>query len=241
MSDVRTTPLGHNVHVFPSQEALVDGLLNRFVHVAGGLTPGSRFVLAGGSTPYPVYERVASRGRSVRWNEHWFLTSDERCVPPDDPESNFGRISRTFLKPLGVKDDRVVRFLGEKPPQRAAEIMHRELIDLAQRVPLFDLVFLGLGEDGHTASLFPAESWPDFGAHYAAATTHPDGSSRLTMTPLALRSAARTWFVVSGAGKRDAVRRALSAAETSTLLPATMVGGNETDWFLDQDAASGLV
>ena len=240
MSEVLTTPLGHNVHVFPSQEALVDGLLNRFVQVAGGLTAGSRIVLAGGSTPYPVYERVASRGRSVRWNEHWFLTSDERCVPPHHPESNFGRISQSFLKPLGVKDDRVVRFLGEKPPQRAAEIMHRELIDLAQRVPLFDLVFLGLGEDGHTASLFPAETWPDFGVHLAAATRHPDGSNRLTLTPLALRAATRTWFVVSGAGKSDAVRRTLSAAEMSPLLPATMVSGKETDWFLDTDAASGL-
>ena len=241
MSEGRTTPLGHNVHVFPSAEALLDGVADRFAHVAGELAPGSRIVLAGGSTPFPVYERVVARGRGVSWNAHWFLTSDERCVPPDHPDSNFGRISRTFLKPLGIKDNRVVRFHGEKSPERAEEVMHRELIDLAQRVPLFDLVLLGLGEDGHTASLFPADSWPDFGAHYAAVTTHPDGSSRLTLTPLALRSAARTWFVVSGAGKSGAARRALHAAEASTLLPATMVSGTETDWFLDQDAASGLV
>ena len=240
MSDVHTTPLGHTVHVFPSAEALFDAVVNRFVHLMRELPPGGRIALAGGTTPLPVYERVVSRGREVSWNQHWFLTTDERCVPPDHRDSNFHRINEALLKPLGIKPDRVVRFLGEKDPERAALVMHRELIDFAQRVPLFDIVTLGLGEDGHTASLFPAESWPDFGVHYAAATRHPDGSNRLTLTPLALRRAERTIFLASGAGKRDAVRRALQASEASTLMPATLVGGKEVLWFLDQDAASSL-
>jgi 6-phosphogluconolactonase len=99
---------------------------------------------------------------------------------------------------------------------------------------------LGLGEDGHTASLFPGETWPDFGVHYAAATVHPDGSNRLTLTPLALQNAARTWFLVSGAGKKTAVERTVNATQSSTTLPATMVTGKETEWFLDREAASGL-
>ena len=241
MSDLKTSALGHEIHVYPSAEALFDAAVDRFIHVVRELPAGSRIVLAGGSTPLPVYERVVSRGQEVSWNRHWFLTTDERSVPPDHRDSNFRRINETLLKPLGIKADRVVRFLGEKDPERAAEVMHRELIDLSQRVPLFDIVTLGLGDDGHTASLFPADSWPDFGVHYAAATRHPDGSNRLTLTPLALRSTVRTIFLVSGAGKRDAVRRALQAAEPSTLIPATLVSGRETNWFLDQDAASGLV
>ena len=240
MSDVRTMPTGQRVSVFPTPGAWVEGVADRFMRTVGDLHPGGRIVLAGGLTPIPIYERIAARGRGLSWNAHWYLTSDERCVPPDDPESNFGRISRTFLKPLGIKDDRVVRFHGEKAAERAAEVMHRELVDLIQRVPLFDLVLLGLGEDGHTASLFPAETWPDFGVHYAAQVRHPDGSNRLTLTPLALCSAERTWFLASGAAKKDAVRSSLQTDGASSLVPATLVTGKETDWFLDQEAASGL-
>jgi len=241
MSEVRTTPLGHRVSVLASPEELFERVADRMLNTIRELPPGARIVLAGGSTPFPVYERVVAQGRGLSWNAHWFLTSDERCVPPDHPESNFGRLSRSFLKPLGIKDDHVLRFQGEKPPERAAEIMHRDLIDLAQRVPLFDLVILGLGEDGHTASLFPAESEADFGVHYAAATRHPDGSNRLTLTPLALRSAERTWFLVSGSSKKGAVERTLQAEQPSSLVPATLVTGKETDWFLDKGAASGLL
>jgi 6-phosphogluconolactonase len=240
MSDVRTMPTGQRVSVFPTPGAWTEGVADRFMETVSALPKGSRVVLAGGSTPFTVYERVVAKGRGRPWNDHWYLTSDERCVPPDHPDSNFGRMSRMFLKPLGISDDHVVRFHGEKPPERAAEVMHRELLDLGQRVPLFDLALLGLGEDGHTASLFPAETWPDFGVHYAAAVRHPDGSNRLTLTPLALRAAERTWFLVSGAAKKNAVLRSLQADGASSLVPATLVTGKETDWFLDQEAASGL-
>ncbi|HET9233691.1 MAG TPA: 6-phosphogluconolactonase, partial [Candidatus Eisenbacteria bacterium] len=234
----RTSALGQPILVFNHRDSLLDEMAGRFIEVMQSLPSGARIVLAGGSTPLPVYERIASR--RIDWNRFWFLISDERCVPPDHPDSNFGRISSVLLNPLGIQNDRVVRFLGEKPAERAAEIMHRELIDMGQRVPLFDLVLLGLGGDGHTASLFPAPAWPDFGAHLAAATRHPDGSDRLTMTPLALRSSARTFFLVSGPEKKDAVARTLSAASPSSEYPATMVAGLDTRWFLDADAALSL-
>ena len=236
----RRSGLGHPVLVFNDRDSLWRELAGLFIAVVQSLPSGARVVLAGGSSPLPLYERIASHGRGIDWNRFWFFTSDERCVPPDHPDSNFGRISGAFLNPLGVNKDRIVRFLGEKPAERAAEVMHRELIDMGQRIPLFDLVLLGLGADGHTASLFPAPSSPDFGAHLAAATRHPDGSDRVTLTPLALRSSARTLFLVSGPDKKEAVARTLSAASPSFEYPATMVAGSDTRWFLDREAALQL-
>lgn len=225
------------VTVFPNGSDWVLGAAGCLMEVITSLPVGSRIVLAGGSTPLPIYERIASQRGGIDWNGFWFFTSDERCVPPDHPDSNFGRISSVFFHPLGVKQERIVRFLGEKPAERAAEVMHRELIDMGQRVPLFDLVLLGLGADGHTASLFPAPTPPDFGMHLAAATRHPDGSERITLTPLALRSSARTVFLVSGPEKKEAVARTLSAGSPSFDFPATMVAGSDTHWLLDADAA----
>ena len=233
----RTSALGYPISVFNNRDSLLDDVAGLLIELIQSLPSGARLVLAGGSTPLPLYERIAARAGRGRWNDFWFFTSDERCVPPDHPDSNFGHIANVLLNPLGVKKDRIVRFLGEKPAERAAEVMHRELIDMGQRVPLFDLVLLGLGEDGHTASLFPAPTSPDFGVQLAAATRHPDGSNRITLTPLALRSSARTIFLVSGPEKKDAVARTLSAASPSFEFPATMVAGSETRWFLDADAA----
>ena len=237
----RSTPSGYVVVEFYHLDILLDNIATSMIEIMRGLPGGARIVLAGGSTPVPVYERIASRGRgNLDWNRFWFFTSDERVVPPDHPDSNFGNISKVLWRPLGVKKERIVRFLGEKPAPRAAEVMHRELIDMGQRVPLFDLVLLGLGADEHTASLFPAPAWPDFGMHLAAATRHPDGSDRVTLAPRALRSSARTWFLVTGSEKKDAVARTLSTTTPSSEHPATMVAGPDAQWLLDSDAALAL-
>jgi 6-phosphogluconolactonase len=219
----------------------VEGAAERMAGLLATMTWPARWVLSGGKTPIPVYVRMASMPR-VPWGNLRFTFGDERCVPPEHPDSNYGAARTALLDPLGVPSERVLRIRGEDPPERGAEKTHRMLVEWNERVPLFDLVLLGLGEDGHVASLFPAESWPDFGSRLAAWTRHPSGGDRITLTPEALRSTRITLFLVSGAGKAKAVRDALGAEEPTPRVPARMVSGAEGRvlWCLDRAAASLL-
>jgi 6-phosphogluconolactonase len=171
-----------------------------------------------------------------------FTFGDERMVPPDHPDSNYGMARRTLFEPAGVRDDQVLRIRGEAGAERAVDLMNRALVVWAQRSPLFDLVLLGLGEDGHVASLFPAEAWPPFGTRWTVATRHPGGEPRVSLTPDALQSAAVTVFLVTGVAKAEAVARTLTAETASDRTPARRVvaPGGRALWFLDEAAASRL-
>lgn len=235
-------PAGHRLRIFPDASGLMEGATAMVVEALNTLSPRPRLVLAGGNTPAPLYTHLASpsnRGK-VDWRQVWFTFGDERSVPPGDPESNFGMIQKTLLDPVGART--VIRLRGEDPADSAAEKAHKALVPWAERTPLFDLVLLGVGDDGHVASLFPAESWPDFGMRYAAATVNPQGQPRITLTPLALRSTRQTLFLVSGEGKAEAVREALTAPSASPRQPSRMVVDDEgvAVWCLDEAAASQL-
>ncbi len=233
----------HEIRIYDEQEPL---MREAAAFVVGELSrkEGARIALTGGRTPKPFYELLARAPYrdQVDWERIRFAFIDERCVPPEDERSNFRMTKWALFAPLSVGDDRVLRLHGEDPPERGAEHAHQALTVWAQRVPLFDLVFFGLGPDGHVASLFPADSWPDFGTRLAAATEDPKGLARITLTPGALKSTRKTMFLVEGEQKAEAVRDTLTATEPSTRHPATKVVAPSTPvvWFLDKAAASLL-
>jgi 6-phosphogluconolactonase len=246
-------PAGCAVRVFADRRLLVQAaadLVVREMSTGSGLR---RLVLPGGTTPVALYRELASRPRERGLDPRRILItfSDERTVPPDDTESNFGMIRRELLAPLEVPTEHVLRIRGEDPPERAAEKLDRELRIWSQRVPLFDLVVLGMGADGHVASLFPGTGGgedvfpggaPGDSPGRAAVTRHPSGRPRVTLTPTALRSTPRTVFLVVGKKKAVAVRDALSAASATPRTPSRLVAsaGGKTRWFLDEEAASLL-
>jgi 6-phosphogluconolactonase len=205
-------------------------------------TAGPRFAvcLAGGSTPRRVYELLASAERdSFPWDRaHWFF-GDERFVPHDHPDSNY-RMAREALfdaAPVPAANVHPIPTAG-RPAQEAQryESELRELYGAAtldpQR-PLFDVVLLGLGEDGHTASLFPGSKALQERERWVVDVLSPKSEPRITLTYPALESTRAVAFLVAGAHKRDILARVRAGED----LPAARLRGHAPHWFIDRAAA----
>jgi 6-phosphogluconolactonase len=205
--------------------------------------------LAGGATPRDTYARLAQAPLSTEmpWDRTFVFFGDERGVPPDHPDSNYGMARTSLLAQVAIPADRVFRIPGEgADPEAVAADYARTLSQVlgARRgeVPRLDLVLLGLGIDGHTASLFPGspvlkETFRTVAAVHAAAASIPQ---RFTLTYPILNAAACVIYLASGAEKAKIVKAALG--ERTTGLPAAMVrpADGRLLWILDRAAASLL-
>jgi 6-phosphogluconolactonase len=181
--------------------------------------------LAGGSTPRRLYERLAQS--DYAWAETEVFFGDERCVPPDHPASNY-RMAREAL--LSKVPARVHRMRGEECDATAYEEELSEVFGAG--LPEFDLMLLGLGEDGHTASLFPGDPALDASAERVVRVQRPD-YARLTLTLPVLSAARVALFLVSGASKRQALRRLLAHDD----IPAAHVAAKQVVIIADEAAA----
>ena len=212
-----------------------------------------RFLIAlsGGTTPETLYRALTSPAFADRfdWSRTNFFFSDERCVPPDDPRSNYALAKKILFIPLKIMPSQVYRMAGEARDPQAAAFEYEQQLRLATKTsssaqPSLDLVLLGLGEDGHTASLFPGASALRHGQNSIAVTQSPkDPPNRLTMTLAAINRASVILFLVTGAGKAGVVRAILDPrTEAERQLPAALVSPEEGRliWFLDQAAAAEL-
>lgn len=197
--------------------------------------------LAGGTTPRALYELLAGEYRPlVDWTHTEVFFGDERGVPPDDAASNYAMARDALLARVPV--GRVHRIAGERPPADAARAYDAELRAAFpdDGAPTFDVALLGLGADGHTASLFPGGAALDERTAWAVAVPPPESAAphveRVSLTLPALNRARAVYLLASGAEKRPVVRRVLAGAAPD--LPAARVRGVErTVWLLDRDAA----
>jgi 6-phosphogluconolactonase len=184
---------------------------------------GGHIVLAGGSTPRAAYEHAASAGTSWSRATAWF--GDERCVPPDDERSNYAMAKAALLDPLGDAGPAVKRIRGELGPTEAATAYEEEL--RAAGPPRFDLLLLGLGPDGHTASLFPDQETLSERSRLVVGVEVPGLKpivSRVTMTFPTLASARRIVFLVTGEEKANAVAAAFGPdAKPDPHVPASIL------------------
>ena len=212
-----------------------------------------RFIIAlsGGSTPKTLYQVLATPEWKTRldWARIFLLFGDERCVPPDHPESNFKMAQTALFQPLNIHPDHICRIKGEYEDPTAAAQEYEEAIrrltkSPSSKVPIIDFVLLGLGDDGHTASLFPGTAALQEQNKIVTVGHAPTGiRARLTLTLGVLNHAAVVLFLVTGSGKAEIVRRVIeSDSEADRSLPAARIApeSGRLVWMLDQAAAQQL-
>ncbi len=204
-------PINSTVEVLPDESHLAEAAADRFIGIVEATLRYRQVadvVLAGGSTPRAMNALLASSPRrgSVSWNRVRFFFGDERTVPPDDPESNYRMNRETLFEPLGILPEHIFRMHGEDDPHAAAaayaEVLTREL----GARPRFDLLFLGMGPDGHTASIFPGTlAHIDDTKLVVANRVEKLSTWRITLTPHVINDATH---VVITAGRQQQGRRA---------------------------------
>jgi 6-phosphogluconolactonase len=240
-----------DVRVFKDHEALSLAAAEIFITAATqAIQTRGRFLVAlsGGGTPAGSYRLLAkdSYRQQVEWPQTFVFWGDERCVPPDDPGSNYHQAMDLFLSQVPIPDDNILRVKGELEPAEASEEYARTLKRFAapgQDWPRFDLVLLGMGSDGHTASLFPDSQVEASSPTLAVTANYEDRpSQRVTLTPMVINSARNILFLVAGANKASTLKNVLSGDYQPELLPAQRIQPTDgkTVWLLDEASGSEL-
>lgn len=201
-------------------------------------------VLSGGNTPRALYRLLASKYRDqVPWSQVHVFWGDERFVPPDDPASNYRMARESLLDrvPLPALNIHPMPTQPSSPDTAARDYERTLRAEVGGQIPLFDLVLLGLGEDGHTASLFPRSPALNETTRWVVAVTAPvEPYTRLTLTLPVIASAARIFVLVSGAGKATALEHVLSPAADPDTYPAARLRtvGRKVTWWVDRNASA---
>jgi 6-phosphogluconolactonase len=231
------------IQVFPDLPTLVataaDLVSDRILQAVA--TKGRcSIALAGGSTPKPLYETLA--GRDLPWDKLWIFWGDERYVSPDHPDSNQRMARLAWLNQVPIPADQIFPLETEDPEPAAAALLHEAKLrsvfqSASPAIPLFDIILLGLGDDGHTASLFPHT--PALNVDNRLITVgEKSGQPRLTFTYPLINQAACVLFLVAGASKQPALRQILIDQGDPAEYPARGVDPQgDLYWFLD--AAAG--
>lgn len=241
--------------VFAEQDALSHAAAQYFVQgIQAAVTARgiARIAISGGGSPKPVFALLADPHQPYReavpWDRLWVFWVDERCVPPDDPDSNYGAARDLLLDKVPLHPDHVTRIEGELDPEEAAAryesaIRGHYRLEGAQG-PVFDLIQLGMGDDGHTASLFPhTEALHELG-RIAVANYVPQQKQRhrITLTWPVINAARDVFFLIEGATKPDPVGRVLTGPYEPETLPSQLIQpqNGRLVFLLDRAAAAHL-
>jgi 6-phosphogluconolactonase len=197
-----------------------------------------RVALSGGNTPAPVYARIAAEAHDFPWDQVRFTFGDERCVPPDDPQSNFKMARENLFVPAGVPEKSIMRMRGEIDPQIAAQEYERQLHAIATQrgEPIYqhDVILLGLGDDGHTVSLFPGTAALEETTRHVVANFVPKLEAwRLTFTFPLINHARHILFLVGASKSPELIERVLAGDHQFPAARVNPVAG-EVTWIIGE-------
>ena len=191
-----------------------------------------------------IFDRFATEQFAPRldWSQVDLFFGDERCVPPDHPDSNYRMVHEALISKVAIPASGVHRIIGEGNPVENARLYESQLRTLfdASPWPRFNLILLGMGEDGHTASLFPGSDALKEESKWVVATRHPEsGHERITLTVPVLNHAARVIFLVTGAGKAERLAQVLRGERCPDPLPVQLIhpDNGSLEWLVDRAAA----
>jgi 6-phosphogluconolactonase len=203
---------------------------------------GNQFHLAisGGKTPDLLFTILAEKyGESSIWQKVHFLWVDERMVPPSHPESNFGVANNLLFSRISIPGENIHRINGENNPELEAisySDQIRKSLAFIDGWPVFDLILLGMGDDGHTASIFPNQMDLLNSENICEVATHPvSGQKRVTLTGKVINNAAKICLLVTGKGKSQRLKEIANREHKAELLPAFFI--RNAHWYIDADAA----
>ena len=204
--------------------------------------------LSGGSTPKLLFKTLAETdyADTINWNNLHFWWGDERCVAPDNEESNYGEVQRLLFDHIEIPAENIHRIHGEDDPEQEAKRFAAEMTALVPKnaagVPEFDWIILGMGTDGHTASLFPLQV--DLENHELTIVSKQPQSGQLRVSKSAylIENAKRVTYLVTGASKADLLHEIQQTDSSALPYPAARIKSKQgkTEWYLDADAASQL-
>lgn len=236
--------VNYKIQISESIEELSEQFAQLLIEKVNNSKDDFNIALSGGSTPKNIFKYLAAQHHNtIRWHKVKFFWGDERCVPPNDSESNYKMAYETLLSRLKIPDSNIFRIKGENDTQNEAkeysELVVKQLSQI-NNIPKFDLIMLGLGEDGHIASIFPNQKELLQSEKIYAAAVHPDtGQKRITLTGRVINNALTTVFIVTGNNKAKVVDEIINQKKNYKYYPASSIKSQsgELYWLLDNSAA----
>lgn len=229
------------IHIFKTPEDLAESFALQLLSWVNA-TPEDTFhlSLSGGRTPSLLFSILAAKySQEVFWKKIHFWWGDERMVAQGDPESNFGIVNKLLFWKIGQSSNQIHRIKGEDDPADEAKRYSLEIKSFVPMIndwPEFDLIILGLGDDGHTASIFPNQMQLLESEEITGIAFHPvTGQTRITLTGKVINNAKRVAFLISGASKANIFNKIIRYAENSSVFPASHIHPKgELHWFGDE-------